>query len=79
MNKKQYIKPVVLFEEMEVTDCILRGSNPGSAEIVSGTSEGYKPTNANNLTVSQQGINSSSGVGSKESDWSFDYSLDIDW
>ena len=79
MNKKQYVKPVVLFEEMEVTDCILGESNPGSAEIVSGTSEGYKPTNANNLTVSQQGIYDSSSLGSKESDWSYDYSFDLDW
>ena len=81
MNKKQYIKPVVLFEEMEVTDCILRASNPTSTVTVFGGTEKFSDINPDykNVTISGTAIIDKSGVGSKESDWSFDYSLDIDW
>lgn len=72
MNKKQYIKPVVLFEEMEVTDCILGVSK---TEIV--TNLGIEGT----ITTDTTPISSTptDKADSKESDWSYDYSFDLDW
>ena len=77
MNKKQYIKPVVLFEEMEVTDCILGVSK---TEIV--TNLGLENTpGTNDPTTSTPGISNTTTTeaDSKESDWSYDYSFDLDW
>ena len=77
MKKKQYIKPIVLFEEMEVTDCIL-----GVSKTETVTNLGLENTpGTNDPTTDTPAIsNTTTNVAdSKESDWSYDYSFDLDW
>lgn len=77
MKKKQYIKPVVLFEEMEVTDCILGVSK---TEIVTNLGIEKNQGTINPTTVTPAISNTTTNVAdSKESDWSYDYSFDLDW
>ena len=72
MNKKKYITPVIVIEKMELPDLM----------AVSGTE---KVSAASDLTEIESGpmigssITTQEAVGSKESDWSFDYSFDLDW
>lgn len=77
MKKKQYIKPVVLFEEMEVTDCILGVSK---TETVTNLRLENTPGTINPTTVTPAISNTTTNkADSKESDWSYDYSFDLDW
>ena len=78
MKKKQYIKPIVLFEDMDISDCILGVSQPGKAVIVNATSD-YQNSGKYNPTVANEGVSNPDDVASKESDWSYDYSFDLDW
>lgn len=73
MNKKKYITPVIVIEKMELPDlmAVVSGSEVKAAasdipEIESGPETGTSITGQN-------------AVGSKESDWSYDYSFDLDW
>lgn len=71
MNKKKYVKPIVLIEDMECADIM--------QQILS------DPTTDNNLNINKSSIHPDVTqekveiADSKESDWSFDYSLDLDW
>ena len=78
MKKKQYLKPIVLFEDMDISDCILGVSNPGRTVIVNGPGDG-PDHNSINPTVSNNYVNDQASIASKESDWSYDYTFDLDW
>ena len=75
MKKKQYIKPIVLFEDMDISDCILGLSK---TEITSAPSD-VTIDQSNNPSISTGGVTDQNDIGSKESDWSYDYSFDLDW
>lgn len=74
MNKKKYITPVIVIEKMELPDLMLVVSD---TEVKS-AAYGYTLKNESGPMIGS-GITKQEAVGSKESDWSFDYSLDIDW
>lgn len=78
MKKKQYLKPIVLFEDMDISDCILGVSQPGRAVIENAPGDG-PDHNSINPTVSKNYVNDQASISSKESDWSYDYSFDLDW
>lgn len=73
MNKKKYITPVIVIEKMELPDLMLVVSGSEiEAAAIDYTYKGSTPETGTSITNQTM-------VGSKESDWSFDYSLDIDW
>lgn len=73
MNKKKYITPVIVIEKMELPDLMaVSGSEVKSAAY------GYTLKNESGPMIGS-GITKQDELGSKESDWSFDYSLDLDW
>ena len=74
MNKKKYVKPVVLIEDMELPDLMA----VSGTEIVS-ANEATPPFQDSSPGIMNGELTDQGAVGSKESDWSFDYSLDIDW
>ena len=78
MKKKQYIKPIVLFEDMDISDCILGVSQPGRTVIIPAASDVTINQN-NNPAVSKEVLTDNNLIGSKESDWSYDYTFDLDW
>ena len=71
MNKKKYVKPVVHVEDMECADIM--------QQILS------DPTTDNNIGTDTESLHPEATqekveiADSKESDWSFDYSFDLDW
>ena len=70
MNKKKYITPVVLIEDMEIADIMKHNSWTETENNIGIYTNDKTPPLNNNPTKE---------ADSKESDWSFDYSLDIDW
>ena len=78
MKTKQYIKPIVLFEDMDISDCILGVSQPDKTVIIPAASDVTINQN-NNPAVSTGGVTDQKDISSKESDWSYDYSFDLDW
>lgn len=71
MNKKKYVKPVVLVEDMEIADIMKHNSwTETTNNLRIDKPYSLKPPLDNTPTKE---------ADSKESDWSFDYSLDIDW
>ena len=71
MNKKKYVKPVVLVEDMECADIMQQIlSDPTTDNNIGKNTESLHPEATQEVAKE---------ADSKESDWSFDYSLDIDW
>ena len=75
MKKKQYLKPIVLFEDMDISDCILGLSK---TEITSAASD-VTIDQSNNPQIATNGVSKPESIASKESDWSYDYTFDLDW
>lgn len=73
MSKKKYVKPVILIEIMELPDLM----TVSGSEKKSGAS-GYTLEDESGPDIGSS-ITNQQGVGSKESDWSYDYSFDLDW
>ena len=78
MKKKQYIKPIVLFEDMDISDCILGVSQPDKTVIIPAASD-VQIDQSKNPSISTGGVTDQNLIGSKESDWSYDYTFDLDW
>lgn len=74
MNKKKYITPVIVIEKMELPDLMA----VSGSEIVT-ANEANPPVKNSSPGIMGGALTDQDAVGSKESDWSFDYSFDIDW
>lgn len=72
MNKKKYITPVIVIEKMELPD--LMAVSGSEVKAAASDIKGIEPGPETGTSITKQ-----NELGSKESDWSFDYSLDIDW